>query len=249
MKKPLNKKRPLQITILIILLLGSLAYAAYDACGPFELKKEIVPKYFDYGVITDSIYCNDFFGFRLPIPKGNTADNKIYDYTDINLLERDSTLAKPSLASDIRNHDLLVILPKLTKVDINKDLKGWMEYSSEKYRRESHGTDYVFIIRAHNLFGGHLKAYASKFSNIYNPNYGDSKTKTISGIEFKEYHGMEAPANPESSVLFQLMGGENKQIISYMAEINGFALSINLFYLTEEQKCMLLEMVDEISFH
>lgn len=261
MQKQSNNKRSLLIPILTLLFFVSLLYAAYDEYGPFELKEEVtttkenIPEYFDYGSIADSSYCNDFFEFRIPILKGHEADYKIYDYTNSNIHQRDSVLAKPRLVSTIGEHDLLIITPELVKIDLMKIFKetgsfeDWQNYSSKKLKRESFGPDYSLIIKAHNLSGKPVGAYTSQFLNIHNLDYGNSKTKMISSISFQEYQGMESRDGSMQEAMFGIMGGKNKKITSYVTKIHGFALNINLFYQTEEQKCALLAMIARISFH
>jgi hypothetical protein len=264
MKKEVLKKQLSFKTILIILFLGSLAFATYEAHGPFEgfnakeettELKEVEAIYFDYGVIADSTYCNDFFKFRIPISKGHQGDYKIYDYTSINILARDSVPAKPILSASIAEHDLLIIQPELVKIDIQDMIErratanDLLNYGEKKRKLDFHGPDYNIVIRAHNLYGKALSSYTSQFSNINNPNYGDVRYKTISGLTFREFAGVQSQSTIPASVAFQLFGGKNKNITSFMADINGFALSITLFYQTEEQKEKLLVMVDGISFH
>lgn len=264
MKKEAVKKHLPFKTILIILFLGSLVYATYEAYGPFNefdlnnktaKTKEQYPEYFDYGTIADSTYCNDFFRFRIPVSKGYQYDYKIYDFKNSTIYERDLILAKPRLASAITEHDLLIITPELLKIDV-QDILGkrastqeWLDYSSKKRKREFHGPEYCLIIRAYNLSGKALGTYTSELSNIHNPDNGDSQTKLISGIQFREFEGEESQDTIESRVAFQILGGKNQNIISFMTEINDFAFSINLFYQTEEQKHILLEMANMISFH
>lgn len=243
--------------ILFVLFVVSLVFTGYNHYGPFELKKELpevelerIPKYFDYGVVSDSTYCNDFFKFRVPIPKGQEAEYKLYDYIEKSIFEKDSVLAKPRLVSDIAEHDLVIIKKELVKVELSKVLKetgssdSYWKYSAEKRKTEFYGPDYNLIIRAYNLHGKPFGTFASQFSNIHNPDYSGAQTKMISGIEFREYSGAT-----ESNLAYRLIGGEDKKIISFMTEINGFAFSINIFYKTEEQKCLLLEIVDEIKFY
>ncbi len=263
MQKEPNKKNRLYITIFSILFFGSLLFAIYKAYGPFQLTAEVsepqkeIPEYFDYGTVVDSIYCNDFFRFQMPTFKGYTTNYKKYDYIEKNFYERDSILAKPRLTSDIYDLDLLVIEPELIKIDfvniLQKHKKDFVKilkaYSTEKYKRESFGSDYQLVIRAHKLSEEYLGSYISLFENLHNPNYGNSKTKMISNISFREYHGMESQGSSVQETMFGLMGGKNRNIISYFTQIHNFALSIDLFYKTEEQKCILLEMVDTIEFN
>jgi len=173
----------------------------------------------------------------------------------INIYERDSVLAKPRLAASIAEHDLLIIQPELVKIDVQDFLdqtasaKELLNYGAKKSKLDFHGPDYNIVIRAHNLYGKALSAYANQFSNIHNPNYGDVQYKTISGLTFREFEGVQSQNTVPARAAFRIMGGKNKKIASYMADINGFALSISLFYQTEEQKEKLLTMVDRISFH
>jgi len=263
MKKKTVKKRFPTIPILLLLFLGSLCYAIYDAYGPFSIKidetetKENIPEYFDYGAITDSIYCNDFFGFRIPIPANHKGNYKKYDYIEKTLYERDSTLAVATLTSEIIDHDLFRVEPEFIKIDLvkmfleeTKTMDDMSEYMGKKSQRERFGAEYQMIIRVHRLFGATLKSYTNQFENLHNPDYANPSTKLISGIRFQELHGRER--NGESvpgQVMFRMLGGKNKNIISFNTEIHDFAFSIDLFYQTDEQKCILLEMVDTITFH
>lgn len=250
--------------ILIILLVGSLGFVAYQNFGSLEWltlkrtdsKSETqVPKYFDYGVLIDSTYCNDFFNFSISISKGHQADYQQYDYHSINSLEKDSVIAEPRLASEIQKHDLLIITPVLIKVDMEEtfkktgSVKDWMDYNKAKHKRESVGPDYSAVIRVERLSGQSVERYASQFSNMHNPNYGGKHTKIIAGKPFVAYEGQEVQNSVAESMVLGFMGGEYKKINSFMTEINDFAVSINLFYQTDEQKAMLLEMVDTITFH
>ncbi|TMM53738.1 hypothetical protein FEE95_17725 [Maribacter algarum] len=256
------KKNKLSLKVLVFLFLGSLAYAVYDYFKPFKVQEGVVvaktstPEYFDYGSVTDSIYCNDFFKFRIPILKGHEAQYKQYDYIEKTIYERDSVPAQPLLASEVNDNDLLFVIPELEKIDIVKSYKEegsfekWQSYQSEKSKRERFGADYQLIIRVHNLSGSSMHGYLNQFGNLHNPNYGSPNTKEISGVFFKELHGVENNGDGSpGKVMFQMLGGKNKNIITYSTEIKGFAVSIELFYLNEEQKDVLLEMVDGIHFH
>jgi len=221
-----NTKRQLSITILIVLFLGSLCYTVYEEHELFEVKKEVAefkertPRYFDYGTITKNTYCNDFFKFQIQISKGHEVNYKIYDHIDKNIYEKDPVLAEPKLASTIKDHNLLIIEPELVKIDLLKNFKetgnldAWQNYSSEKYKRESFGSEYQMAISAHNLSGKSLKNYINLFKNLHNPDYGSTKTKLISNIKFHEYQGAESRENPMQQVIFENMGGKNKNITS-----------------------------------
>ena len=261
MKQQLKEKRKPYIFILILLFLGSFLYAVYNTYGTFELKKEagtpkeIVPEYFDYGVIANSTYCNDFFRFRVPVQAKHKGNYKVYDYIEKSIYEKDSVLAKPKLSSKVKNQSLLIIEPELIKIDWmqnikeTKNLDAWNDYLSKKSRRERFGADYQMIIQAHNLSGKPLGSYIRLFENLHHPNYIEPRTKVISNVTFQEYVGVETQSTSMESVTFRLLGGENRNICSYITEINGFALSIDLFYKTEEQKCILMRMAEEITFH
>jgi len=259
--KQLKEKRKPYIFILALLFLGSLLYAVYDAYVPLELKKEaetpkeIVPEYFDYGVISDSTYCNDFFRFRAPIQAKYKGNYRVYDYIEKSIYERDSVPAEPKLSSKVKNQSLLIIEPKLVKIDWiqnikeTKNLDAWQDYLSKKSKRERFGADYQMIIQAHNLSGKSLGSYIRLFENLHHPNYTEPRTKVISNVIFQEYVGVETQRTSMEGVTFRLLGGENRNICSYITEINGFALSIDLFYKTEDQKCILMGMAEEITFH
>ncbi len=261
LQKEPRKNRHLSITIVALLFLISLCYALYQTYGPFVagavvvIEQEEIPEYFDYGTLSDSIYCNDFFEFSVPILKGHEATYKQYDYIEKSIYERDSVWATPKRPSVIRDQDLLIVIPELVKLDYVKSfmetrsIEGFQKYSKEKTKREMFGADYQLIIRAHNLEGSTSNAYATRFENLHNPDYGAAKFKEISGISFREYQGLESHGGSVQQIMFQTMGGENRKIISYITQIHGFSLSIDLFYLTEEQKCILLEMVDSIQFN
>lgn len=215
----------------------------------------IIHQYFDFGSISDSIYCNDFFKFKITIPKGFEGKYKKYDYVEKNLIERDSTPIAPRLALDIQNCNILLIEPEIIKIDWlnnfkeNGSLAGWEDYNSKKSKRDLLGSECQLSIRVHNLSETPLHAYMSKFENLHNPDYGNFQTRKISGIMFKEYHGVESQGSSIQETTFRLMGGENKNIISYNSKINDFAFSIDLFYTTEEQKGILLEIANNISFY
>ncbi|MDB4292186.1 hypothetical protein N9954_02180 [Maribacter sp.] len=255
-----NNTRKLSITIAIVLFLISLTYALYQEYGPLIAPEEVakstekIPEYFDYGTIADSSYCNDFFEFSIPISKGHQASYKKYDYIEKSFYVKDSVPATPKLTAAITDQGLLLIEPELVKIDWLKNLKetnsleDFRKYSSEKSKREQFGSDYQLVISAHKLSESSLSSYINLFENLHNPNYGNSKTKMVSGIPFREYEGLEKQGDPVQSTMFSLMGGKNRTIISYFTEINGFALSIDLFYKTEKQKRILLEMVDTIHF-
>lgn len=256
-----RQNQHIPITIVSLLFLISLGYALYHTYGLFDLKETVsekhqkIPEYFDYGVLYDSIYCNDFFEFKIPILKGHEATYKKYDYITKSIYERDSILATPQSTTAISDQDLLVIVPELVKIDVvksfmeTKSIEGWQQYSREKSKRDMFGPDYQLIIRAHNLRDESLGRYINKFQNLHNPDYGTPKFKEISGISFRTYEGLESHGGPVQQTTFRMMGGRSKKIYSYVTEIHGFSLSIDLFYLTEEQKCILLEMVDAIQFN
>jgi hypothetical protein len=258
-KKQFHIKRILWVLFFSTLIFTVLNY--YKVSEFFKSKKtntvfqKASPKYFDFGVLIDSTYCNDFFKFRISISKGHQGDYKIYDYTSISILKRDSVPASPRLASEVTEHDLLLITPQLVKVDVKDylakttSIKELLEYSAKKSKRDLDGPEYHLVIRAYKLSGQSITTYASQFSNIHGPEYGAPQTKMISGMAFWEYEGMETQNTTEGRALARIMGRENKNINSYMIEINDFALSINLFYKTEAQKCELLKMVETISFH
>ena len=252
------------MSVLMVLFIGSLVVAVYDHYYPLahfkgdKIAAKIetsIPEFFDYGVLIDSTYCNDFFRFRINITKGHKGDYKIYDYKSVSILERDSASAKRKRVSEIKEHDLLVIRPVLRKVAVQNLLdktasaKELLDYIDNKGKYDFYGPDYHLVIRATKLNNLSLNAYASQFSNIHPTNYGNSRTKTISGKEFLELDGMQTQPSVESSVAFRLLGGENKNIKSYMLEMNDFALSIHLFYHTKEQEKILLELLQSLSFH
>jgi len=255
------KRQQLSITILIALFFGSLFYAIYKEYEGVELTKEvseskkIIPEYFDFGKVVDSTYCNDFFGFRIPISKGHEAHYKKYDFIEKSILKKDTIPIRPRLTTAINDEDLLVILPELVVIDLlesvksGKGMEAWTNYESERSKREWFGADYQLVIRAHKFSGNSLSTYVNSFDNLHNPNYGNTKSKMISGILFQEYHGQETQGNPVQQTMFQITGGKIKKITSFVTQINGFALSIDLFYLTEKQKCILLDMVDTIYFN
>lgn len=261
-KKPLKKSFP-TIAVLLLLFLGSLSYAIYDTYGPFELKKEVtdpkknIPEYFDYGAITDSIYCNDFFGFRIPIANGCEGNYKKYDFIEKSFYVRDSVPAVPKLASDITEHVLLIIEPEFIKMDLVKmilkekrRMEDVSEYMRAKSQREQFGADFQMVVRVHKLSGESLQSYTDRFENLHNPDYSNTEIKMVSGIPFQELHGIEQHGSDSPSrVMYQMLGGKNKSIISLATVIHDFAFSIDLFYQTEEQKATLLEMVDSIKFH
>ncbi len=261
LQKTPRKNQHTPITIVSLLFLISLGYALYSTYGPFNTKEAVsekhqkIPEYFDYGVLYDRIYCNDFFEFKIPILKGHEATYKKYDYITKSIYERDSISATPQRTAAISDQDLLVIVPELVKIDVvksfmeTKSIEDWQQYSKEKSKRDMFGPDYQLIIRAHNLREESLGRYINQFQNLHNPDYGTPKFKEISGISFRAYEGLESFGGAVQQTTFKMMGGENKKISSYVTEMHGFALSIDLFYLTEEQKCILLEMVNAIRFH
>jgi len=263
MQKNTFKKSHVSIRILVLLFLGSLAYAIYDFYGPFELKKEVVteknkiPKYFDYGIISDSTYCNDFFSFRIPIPNGYEGKYKAYDYITKDIYTRDSLPATPKLISNITDHNLLIIEPVFVKIDPvkmileeKKDITFISEYLSKKNQRDTFGADYQMVIRVHRLQNASIQSYINQFKNLHNPNYGGPKTKMVSGIAFKELQGVDHNGEDvPGRVMYQMLGGKDKNIISLNTVIHDFAFSIDLFYQTEEQKSILLEMVNSMKFH
>jgi len=263
MQKNPFKKSHVSIRILVLLFLGSLAYAIYDFYGPFEFKKEVttekknIPEYFDYGVIADSIYCNDLFSFRIPIPNGYEGKYKTYDYIEKDFYTRDTIPAAPKLTSNITDHNLLIIEPVLVKMDPvkmileeKKDMAFISEYLGKKNQRETFGADYQLVIRVHRLSDASLLSYTNQFENLHNPNYGTPKTKMISGIAFQELHGIEQNGkDAPGKVMFQMLGGKDKNIISLNTVMHDFAFSIDLFYQTEEQKSILLKMVNSMEFH
>jgi len=231
-------------------------YSQYNKNAALESKtKPILPQYFDFGKISDSTYCNDFFKFKISIPKGFEGTYKKYDYINKSLLERDSIPIITRLAKDVENCNLLVLEPELIKIDFFQNFietgtsEAWRNYSSKKSKRDLNGPDCQIAIRVHNLSGIPLGTYTSKFENLHNPGYGDIQTKTISGVLFNEYHGIESQGDVPQKTFFMLMGGENKKIISYYTKIHSFAFNIDLFYTTDEQKKLLLEIVDDISFY
>ncbi|WP_298486675.1 hypothetical protein [uncultured Maribacter sp.] len=254
-------------TILISLFFISLGYVLFEKYKPlkkyFETNKEDKTKdsheyhknlNFDYGSISDSIYCNNYFKFQIAIPKGYDGKYKKYDYIEKNIYERDSIPISPRLAKDIENCNLLLIEPHLIKVDWLKSFKetgsieDFEKYNSKKIKRDFIGTDCQLTIRVHNLYEASLDSYIKQFKNLHNPNYGIPKTKTISGIDFREYHGVESHGGPIQEVHFKLLGGKNKNIISYNTQIHDFAFSIDIFYTTKKQKKHLLKIVENMSF-
>ncbi|RKR13503.1 hypothetical protein CLV91_2223 [Maribacter vaceletii] len=257
-----NKINKYIFKISIVVILIALLYLFLTPYKTkFSQKKEneneensIVQEYFDFGNISDSVYCNNFFKFKISIPKGFEGAYKKYDYVNKSLLERDSIPIISRLAKDVENCNLLILEPELIEIDFFQNFietgtsEAWRNYSSKKSKRDLNGPDCQIAIRAHNLSGNPLGAYTSKFENLHNPDYGDIQTKKISGVLFNEYHGIESQGDVPQKTFFMLMGGENKKIISYNTKINSFAFSIDLFYTTEKQKKLLLEIVDNISF-
>ncbi|WP_396637534.1 hypothetical protein [Maribacter sp. R77961] len=260
--KQVKKHFTIQRTLLF-LLIGSLLFAAgknftmleWPTFADTTAPNEDIPEYFDYGMISDSTYCNNFFKFRITITKGYETAYKKYENISATVKENDSVLVRQPLASDIIDHELLVVTPGLIKVDWRKALKetgsikAWIEYDKIRRDKDLFGPEHCLIIRAHRLTNQSLDNYIHQFSNMHNPGYGESQTKIIADKTFNVYEGLEVQNSPEASTMFRLLGGENKQITTYLIEQNDFALSINLFYKTEAQKIKLLKMVQTITFH
>ncbi|WP_430907361.1 hypothetical protein [Maribacter sp. 2-571] len=241
----------------ILICIGSLVYYLYNlhvSRPKVTLTENTVPVYMDYGTVEGMEYCNDFFAFRLSVPKGHNATYKRYDYLKTGFQITDSVNAVPQKASTIEDLTLVIIEPKLEKIDFMKSFKEtnsiaeWNAYHSERSKRERFGADYQLSIRVHNLAGASAAAYEEQFQNLHHPGYRSPTIKEISGVSFREYHGMESFGGPEQQTMFILMGGKNKNIITYFTEINGFSLSIDMFYYTEAQKALLQNMLDELHF-
>lgn len=221
-----------------------------------------MPSYFDFGSVTDSIYCNDFFGFKIPIPSGHQADYKKYDLAAYDeddavvrsILDRDTVPIRPKRLEEVDTQVLLLITPELIKVAMNTSFENtgniteWMNYEREKSRRETWGPDFQLFISVKNLSGTTLNTYINLFENIHDPGYAEPKTTLIGGKLFREYEGKESYGSVQQS-FSQILGGKNRDITSYFTQINGFALCIDLFYETEAQKEILDAMVESITFH
>ena len=131
-----------------------------------------------------------------------------------------------------------------------KDMAFISEYLNKKNQLDMFGSDYQLVIRVHRLSDVSLQSYINQFKNLHDPNYGSPKTKMISGIAFQELHGIAQNSEDiPGRVMHQMLGGKDKNIISLNTLIHDFAFSIDLFYQTEEQKSILLEMVNSIKIH
>ncbi len=260
-KNKSNGKQKQIIQILLISFMGSLFLATYHYYSVFNAmeisaeNKVDTPKYFDYGSITNNSYCNDFFSFRMPICEGHEGKYKEYDFIKKGIYEKDSVPVLAKLTSEINNTVLLLITEKLESIELSDVLnktasfEDFSKLSSEKRKRELVGSDYQLVISAHQLKGTSLNSYLNKFENLHNPEYGGPKMKSISGVAFREYIGKESQGSALQETMYGILGGTNRDIISYNTEIHGFALSIDLFYQTDAQKDILMSMVDQASFH
>ncbi len=216
-----------------------------------EEKLEKKLSYFDYGTITNNTYCNDLFGFRIHIPDDHQPFYKKYKYFKNNENKKDSILNGPKLAARVKEHDLLIIEPKfIEKNPVEMGTEEISTYLKLKTQQERFGPEYQMAIRIHHLSETSLESYTNKFQNLHNPNYGNRQMKTISGVEFIELHGIEQHGDDSPGrVMFRMLGGKNRHIISLFTVIHNYAFSIDLFYQTEEQKYTLLKILDTLEFH
>ncbi len=239
---------------LLLFVLGALVYWFLNSpvVKKQEVVEEIIPEFFDYGVVYDSIYCNSFFEFKIQLFKGHEIYYQTYDLVQKSLIKYDTVPLSPTLPTEVDTEVLLHIEPEfvdnvqdfLKKNSFSKDsslIPNFNAYLKEKSKRELFGADYQLRISCHRLANESLLQHMAKYENLHHPNYGTAKTTLIDGISFREYHGIEQQQN-------FIMGMRTKNIITYVTELYGFVLFVDLFYETEEQKCLLLDMVDQLDF-
>ncbi len=251
-----DKKRNDIIKTLIVLFLISIVYILYSKYSsstttPKVNKQNNVPEYFDYGTIADSIYCNTFFKFKIPIPKQHVGSYKTYNLVPKSLTSYDTVPLTLQTPTTIGATSLLLIEKEIIKITPNDIIllmrEGKHSIVSEHIKNigsfNAPKQNYQLHINVQNLddddFKGNLNKYLSMFSNM-NSNY-QQPTKIISGIPFKAYSGTQRDRLPG---VYQ----NNTPFISYITEINGFALNIDLFYNSDEEKDFLLNLVDTIEF-
>ncbi|MEO1487744.1 MAG: hypothetical protein AAFU57_18570 [Bacteroidota bacterium] len=246
--------RPLLILSLIILLQS--AIISCDSKAPPEpIQKEKV--LFDYGVVEDSTYCNDFFKFRISFCEEFIAlsqqDNVTPSEIGAKIPPYENLTENPG-----EDQNLLAIYPKIQEVTIDAvlhdekvDFEDFQAAMQQKTRAEQFGPEFQLFISSHSLEKESLIQYINQFSNLHPPNYDFNKTHeaTIGGESFLEYHGVETQESAPASVAFAIMGGKNRKIVSYFKEINGYAFCIDLFYHNEGQKAILLELLETMEFH
>ncbi|MEO0901277.1 MAG: hypothetical protein AAFY00_04405 [Bacteroidota bacterium] len=210
--------------------------------------QQIVQEYFDYGNIESRLYTNNYFGFQISIPENYRATYKQYDFHQRTLIEKDTIPLIPRLASSIETAQLLFLEPPLAEIGIdeafNMPKTTPSPFKSKKHdsiKRDFFGADYQLNINVFKLPFNEGYTYNEIFYNMDIPDNVEEREITISGVDFNVYQGIDEQRN-------FMLGTRKKNVLSYTTVIKGYSLNIDLFYETEEQKCMLLEILKSFQF-
>lgn len=255
-----TKKRDPSTTFLLrVIFLLSFLFLGYTIWGyaytyDFNKKQVILYPYFDYGTIKNRVYHNNFFNFSIPVPKEYLSEHKTYQLKQINLIKQDTLPLEPVLVSQIDETTLLTLQPVFEKIALDEifnytdstklastKLNRFLSYKNDEFKRKTWGADFglnINIIRT--PFSMPLN-YSQKYINMYIPESEDERTKIISGVLFYAYEGVDRQTSFLSAT-------KTKQLLSYACYINGFSFNIEIYYTTENQKCALLALIDQIHF-
>ena len=246
--------RPFVLSSLLVLLQSTIISCDVTA-PPESIQKEKI--LFDYGVVEDSTYCNDFFKFRISFCDEfivlSQQDNVTPSETDAEIPPYENLIEDPG-----EDQNLLAIYSKVEEVtmeavlhDDNVNFEDFQAAMQQKTKEEQFGPEFQLFFSSHRLEKESLIQYINQFSNLHPPNYDfNQKHEAMIGREsFLEYHGVETQESAPASVAFAIMGGKNRKIVSYFKEINEYAFCIDLFYHNEGQKAILLELLETMEFH
>jgi hypothetical protein len=187
---------------------------------------------FDYGRVEDGIYFNNYFNFTIDLPAGWVVQSqeqtqKIADMGK-NLVAGDDEKLKAAIeATEVNTANLLAVF--------QYELGAAVQYNpnfmivAENIKNSpgvKNGSDYLF----------HSKKLLSQGQFKYDYLSENFENEKISG---KEFYKMDAQLN--------YMGLEIKQVF-YSTVLKGFSFNIIVSYVSDEQKEVLTEAINTMSF-